>query len=597
MSERKNLDRLFQEKFKDFEAEPSELAWKNIEARLEEKKDRKVIPIWFRLAGAAAVLLVGMLLVFNWNGNSGQNPKSDQVVSAPEKGGNEKANAKSAVGNETFRQPANAVTDNGDPHGRSAGADRSTEGLGNAEKSSGANASGADSKNAERSRKGAGNEKRNDLASPNTAVANVANESAKNRRSTKANKASNDDVSASGGSGIRQENSGIALYPEKKAKNKSARKGKAGVSQKGLNPLESHNVQYASSDKKAKKPKHVKSRANSTEALQVAQNTGKSGNPTNKENNSINDKIAVNENKQSGNTQNQGVTAKTTSTQAVAAKTDDTKKDSTALAMAAEPNALEELLKNEKEKDKSVTQNEQKMDRWQVSPRIAPIYLSSSSKGSPIDSRFAANDKDYKTQVSYGMGVSYAVSKKLSVRTGVNSLSFQYNTNNVVAVQSSVARQQLEHVNPTVQGAFLRIENKESGPGALEITNSGNVVKEFSSSLNQMTGYIEVPVELSYKVLDKRFGINVIGGISTLFLNQNEVSVISDGNEMQVGKANNLNETSFSTNVGLGFKYDIWKSLQFSFEPMFKYQLNTYSESGNFKPYFFGLYTGLNYRF
>jgi hypothetical protein len=62
MSERKNIDRLFQEKFKDFEANPPEELWGNIEAKLEKEKTRRVIPLWWKLSGIAAILLVGGLI-------------------------------------------------------------------------------------------------------------------------------------------------------------------------------------------------------------------------------------------------------------------------------------------------------------------------------------------------------------------------------------------------------------------------------------------------------------------------------------------------------------------------------------------------------
>jgi hypothetical protein len=91
--------------------------------------------------------------------------------------------------------------------------------------------------------------------------------------------------------------------------------------------------------------------------------------------------------------------------------------------------------------------------------------------------------------------------------------------------------------------------------------------------------------------------LEIIGGFSTLFLNENQISVVSSGSEMEIGKANNLNNTHFSTNVGVGLKYNFFKSFQVNVEPMFKYQINTFTDSSNFKPYFFGLYTGINYRF
>lgn len=41
MKNSKNIDRLFQEKFKDFEATPNEKIWKNIESSLQEKEEKE----------------------------------------------------------------------------------------------------------------------------------------------------------------------------------------------------------------------------------------------------------------------------------------------------------------------------------------------------------------------------------------------------------------------------------------------------------------------------------------------------------------------------------------------------------------------------
>jgi hypothetical protein len=86
--------------------------------------------------------------------------------------------------------------------------------------------------------------------------------------------------------------------------------------------------------------------------------------------------------------------------------------------------------------------------------------------------------------------------------------------------------------------------------------------------------------------------------LSTLFLNANAVSVQSAATTMSLGKANNLNDIHFSSNIGLGFKYEFWKNFEAHFEPTFKYQFNTFSrDAGNFRPYFVGLYSGVSFRF
>ncbi|PQJ21853.1 hypothetical protein [Tenacibaculum sp. SG-28] len=61
MKDKKNIDRLFQEKLKDFEAHPPEMIWNSIEAKLPRKK-RKIVPLWWLYGGAAASLIIGLLM-------------------------------------------------------------------------------------------------------------------------------------------------------------------------------------------------------------------------------------------------------------------------------------------------------------------------------------------------------------------------------------------------------------------------------------------------------------------------------------------------------------------------------------------------------
>ena len=61
MNEHQNIERFFQEKFKDFEVTPDPKVWDAIEANLKKKK-RRVVPIWWFSGGVAATLVVGLLL-------------------------------------------------------------------------------------------------------------------------------------------------------------------------------------------------------------------------------------------------------------------------------------------------------------------------------------------------------------------------------------------------------------------------------------------------------------------------------------------------------------------------------------------------------
>ena len=66
MKEDNNIDRLFQESFKDFEVLPPENAWSNIEERLKSNSKRRVVPLWRRLTAAAAFIALLVLGGSQW---------------------------------------------------------------------------------------------------------------------------------------------------------------------------------------------------------------------------------------------------------------------------------------------------------------------------------------------------------------------------------------------------------------------------------------------------------------------------------------------------------------------------------------------------
>ena len=184
--------------------------------------------------------------------------------------------------------------------------------------------------------------------------------------------------------------------------------------------------------------------------------------------------------------------------------------------------------------------------------------------------------------------------KKIVIRSGINKVVLGYNTNNVLYAAGLTANnlKNIEYSSNNVM-KFVNDANFSSLTTLekeIQNTNTGN--------LNQKMGYYELPLEVSFAVLNKKFGINLIGGFSTLFLNENSISLVSSQSNILLGEAKNLNQVHFSSNVGVGFKYQITKSFQINFEPMVKYQLNVFSNnSGDFKPLFVGLYSGISYGF
>ena len=92
---------------------------------------------------------------------------------------------------------------------------------------------------------------------------------------------------------------------------------------------------------------------------------------------------------------------------------------------------IEEAIAASKKEDEATNLN-----KWSVGTNAAPIYFSSLGKGSSLDAQFNKNSKSGEVTMSYGVSASYALNKKLSVRSGINKVNIGYNTNNVIVFES-----------------------------------------------------------------------------------------------------------------------------------------------------------------
>ena len=60
---KKNIEKVFQEKLRDYSQLPEEHVWDHIAASLDKKrKKRRIIPIWWKLGGVAAALVIAFFL-------------------------------------------------------------------------------------------------------------------------------------------------------------------------------------------------------------------------------------------------------------------------------------------------------------------------------------------------------------------------------------------------------------------------------------------------------------------------------------------------------------------------------------------------------
>lgn len=576
MKENKNIERLFQEKFKDFEVSPPEFVWENIQEKLNPKeKKRRVIPFWFKTAGIAASFVAIVAVVF-FNTNDSFNS-------------NNKINTNNSI--------VNSETNNGTKNSNQ----NIEKNLINTEKSNQNN-----SNSIRKSNSSIGNEVVSNSKSNSVGTTNSSNRISNSKTNYKSNKNSLQN------SNSYKSNTGLVSNDKKQTKTSSYKKNQF------LNSSSNSGIVVNGSNKnKTTKYKSTSSFNDFNTIHNNSLNTGITDLKTNTDFNSsknknsnavITDTNQFNASKITSN--NNGVvlengaensknnnTIINNNTTAIVA-VEELKNDTLLLAtVIIEENPMEKLLR-EKETKKVVDEKE-KWSKWAVNSYVSPIFFNSFASGSPISEEFATNEKTFNNSTSYGVGVAYNLNKRLSIKTGISNLKLDYDTENIAFYstfedQSRIANTNIERNS---NGKYLVLINeKDISRNILE--NQSIQTNENLGNLNQRTQYIEIPVEMSYAILNKKFGIAIKGGMSTLFLTENKISISANDGNIQIGKASNLNNLHFSSNVGLGFSYNIMKDFQLNLEPTLKYQINTFNKNAeNFTPYVIGVNTGISYKF
>ncbi|WP_370477474.1 hypothetical protein [Tamlana flava] len=502
MSDKKHIDRLFQESFKDFEVKPRDAVWKNIEAHLyQKKKKRRVIPIWWRYAGVAALLLLFLTLGGLYLNGSGDVP-ANQVVDTEENIPNTNQIKKTLPLNDNLDKNEVLITNT----------NVSEENIENT--------------------KSDGSIPSNSSSIAETSSSKVENES---KLSLRSNKQENSKAKILGS----DDNQTLANLANKETDDQTLQTNLVNESKTVLSKTSDEDTDNILIDRE--------------KAKNIIKNS--SGN---------NAEIA----KKNGEVAQENVV-----------------KNNLTIEEAVDKN--KDLLNEEKANPNN---------RWTIAPNVAPVYFNTLGEGSSIDPQFNNNSKTGELNMSYGITASYAINDKIKVRSGINKVNLGYSTNDIITYQSvglSSSSNALQNVN----GSTSEISVVSS-----EVLASGDVPQSLFTSnttINQAFGYIEVPLEIQYTVLDKKLGLNVIGGFSSFFLDKNEIySKTANGPQILLGEANNINKMSYSANFGLGLNYQISKKFDLNLEPMFKYQFNTFNNtSGNFTPFFIGVYTGFAIKF
>lgn len=228
--------------------------------------------------------------------------------------------------------------------------------------------------------------------------------------------------------------------------------------------------------------------------------------------------------------------------------------------------AAMESLTTMEETDDEVT--EESLGRLSIGPRAAPVFFDQAG-GSGIEGGNGTGSGE--ASISYGVQVAYRVSKNISIRSGLQILNLNSNV-------------------PEIPMDAAVMDGVSKAGTALVLTAPAGGDMELRKDLN----FFEVPLEMEYTLIDTKFKLNLIGGGSFLLLDKSAISLNSPYGVRSLQKTEKPDPLSFSTNLGIGLGYELFRELELNLEPMMKFPLGPGSSMG---PYYFGIYSGFRYRF
>ncbi|HOO84032.1 MAG TPA: outer membrane beta-barrel protein [Prolixibacteraceae bacterium] len=272
----------------------------------------------------------------------------------------------------------------------------------------------------------------------------------------------------------------------------------------------------------------------------------------------------------------------------------------------------------------------QKEGRWHVGVKGSPIYNFDAPSGFK-DAVYTSQPNvvqnnvttSYKPSFAGGMLFAYKASQRLKITSGVQynevaqgasgmAVSFAGQDWLFNSIETSYERTDAPKGSPDYdyQNVNNIVLNTQTGianvalPGGVELSSvskaenyADNGIENYD--LKQLAAYVEVPLLMQYRLIDKRWGLYLNGGVNTNFLVNNSVQIKNNNEIVATGITEGLRNLAFSSSMGMGFDYMLSKHLMLNVEPTLKIYMNSLNDQSVFtaKPYTFGVFSGITYQF
>lgn len=259
--------------------------------------------------------------------------------------------------------------------------------------------------------------------------------------------------------------------------------------------------------------------------------------------------------------------------------------------------------------------------KWIIGGEFAPTYSYRYLSGaeSSLEKSYYNSVEEPISTYSGGVNVKINLHKRFSVQTGIyyanmgqsiNHLNVYSNKaidkvdpeyredfKNSFTLSNSIGNVDFNSMYVFVDETNFRIELNSENKYFFDVTDP--TFNELDAEITQSLEYLEIPLYLNYKLIDRKIDLNVTGGVGANMLISNNVYLIQGNNKENIGKTDGVNSINYSGTFALGFEFPLLRNLTFNLQPAIKYYINAINPDSDVEshPYSFAVFSGFNYSF
>jgi hypothetical protein len=237
-----------------------------------------------------------------------------------------------------------------------------------------------------------------------------------------------------------------------------------------------------------------------------------------------------------------------------------------------------------------------KTGNWMLSAGIGPVSVSRNQGGNSIQGQNTSSENSF----SASMLAGYKFGKRIVMKSGIMVSQLKQVTKNMnypATYSSTEIAFRTAHV--TTPSGSVRFAGTAALKSNTLLSQNIQPLAGSEQNLKQEFSYIEIPVQVGYKLIDRKINLALTGGISTNILSGNSAGLYENGQKVNSGQTSNLREITYSGSVGMEIGYDLGNRITLTVEPRIKHFLNSLSSNSaiDYKPYLIDIITGVTYSF